>query len=110
MGRVFPPLYSGRGNVLLERAYARNMPPRNTARTLVLARTLQDFHAWCREQGRSPRDRSLLYASGPHVLRGLTGATIVRYGAWRDRPDGHALEVAVAALEHRLTPTLGAAA
>lgn len=76
------------------------MPPRNTARTLVLARNLQAFHAWCREQGHSPRDRSLLYASGPHVLRGLTDVTVVRYGSWWDRPDGGALKTAVDALEH----------
>jgi hypothetical protein len=75
------------------------MPPRISARTLVLARTLQDFHAWCRAQGRSPRDRTLLYASGPHVLRGLTAATVVRYGDWWNRPDGHALKTAVDRLE-----------
>ncbi|WP_069765963.1 hypothetical protein [Streptomyces sp. LUP47B] len=75
------------------------MPPRISARTLVLARTLQDFHAWCRAQGRSPRDRTLLYASGPHVLRGLAGATIVRHGDWWNRPDGHALKTAVERLE-----------
>lgn len=78
------------------------MPPRNSARTLiVLARSLQDFHAWCRVQGRSPRDRSVLYASGPHVLTGLRDVEVVRHGDWWDRPDQHALEAAVAALEHR---------
>ena len=78
------------------------MPPRRSAPiTLVLARTLQDFHAWCREQGRSPRDRTLLYASGHHVLRGLEQVQIVRYGDWRDRPDGRALEAAVSSLEAR---------
>jgi hypothetical protein len=86
------------------------MPPRISARTLVLARTLRDFHAWCREQGRSPRDRTLLYVTGPHVLRGLTDATIVRHGDWWDRPDGHALEAAVDALESRLATRLEAAA
>jgi hypothetical protein len=83
---------------------------RNPPRTVVLARSLQEFHAWCRQAGRSPRDRSLLYASGPHALRNLVGdVEIVRYGSWSDRPDGHALEDAVAALEHRGVCLLAAA-
>lgn len=74
---------------------------RNPARTVVLARNLQEFHAWCRSQGRSPRDRSLLYASGPHALHGLDAdAVIVRHGDWIDRPDGRALADAVALHEH----------
>lgn len=76
------------------------MAHRNLIRTVVLARNLQAFHAWCRDNHRSPRDRTLLYVSGPHALRGLTeGAVIVRHGAWRDRLDGRALEDAVAQLE-----------
>ena len=75
---------------------------RNPARTVVLARNLQEFHAWCRTHGRSPRDRTLLYASGPAALRGLAPETrIVRHGDWADRPDGCALADAVAFLEHR---------
>lgn len=74
---------------------------RNPARTVVLAANLQAFHAWCREQGRSPRDRTLLYASGPHALDGLTDVEIVRHGAWRDRIDGPAIETAIARLERR---------
>lgn len=75
---------------------------RNPAHTVVLARNLQEFHAWCRTHRRSPRDRTLLYASGPAALRGLTPETrIVRHGDWTDRPDGRALVDAVAALEHR---------
>lgn len=83
---------------MLERFYARDMD-RNPPRTIVLARSLQEFHAWCLQAGRSPRDRSLLYASGPHALRGLNNVEIVRCGAWWDRPDGSALEAAVAVLE-----------
>jgi len=80
---------------------------RNPPRTVVLAQSLQAFHAWCLQAGRSPRDRSLLYPSGPHALRSLTGhVEIVRYGSWYERPDGQALEAAVAALEHRLAKTL----
>lgn len=86
---------------MLERFYARGMD-RNPPRTIVLARSLQEFHAWCRQAGRSPRDRSLLYASGPHALLGLVGdVEVVRYGRWSDRPDGRALENAVACLERR---------
>jgi hypothetical protein len=80
------------------------MPPRNTARTLVLARTLQEFHAWCRQTNTSPRDRSVLYAAGPHVLHSLGAVRIVRHGDWQDRPDGCALEAAVARLEARREP------
>ncbi|MGW2724790.1 hypothetical protein [Streptomyces sp. NPDC001492] len=84
---------------------------RNPARTVVLARNLQEFHAWCRLQRRSPRDRTLLYASGPAALTGLTDVNIVRHGAWWDRIDGPALEAAVDQLENRTTaPQLGAAA
>lgn len=100
---MFPQPNPSRGNTRTRRIYARNMPPRRSAPiTLVLARNLQDFHAWCREQGRSPRDRTLLYASGPHALRGLADVEIciVRYGAWWDRVDRHALEEAVAWLLH----------
>lgn len=81
------------------------MQPRTTARTLtlVLARNLQEFHAWCRQTRTSPRDRAVLYASGPHVLHRLTGATtVIRYGNWRDRPDGRLLEAAVNRLEASL--------
>jgi len=67
--------------------------------TVVLARSLQDFHAWCRETETSPRDRSVLYASGPHTLRGLAGVAIVRYKSWWDRPDEAELADAVARLE-----------
>ena len=77
------------------------MAQRNLIQTVVLARSLQDFHAWCRENHRSPRDRTLLYASGPHALRGLDAdAVIVRHGDWWDRLDGRALETALARLEH----------
>ena len=77
------------------------MPPRTIVRTVVLARDLQQFHAWCRETRHRPRDRSLVYAAGPHSLRGLTGPVrIVRYGAWWDRVDGAALEAAAARLEY----------
>ena len=77
------------------------MPPRNTVRTVVLAKNLQAFHAWCLATGHSPRDRTVLYASGPSALRGLTGPVeIVRYGAWQERIDRHALEDAVDWLLH----------
>jgi hypothetical protein len=76
------------------------MPPRSTVRTVVLAQSLQAFHAWCRATRTSPRDRTVLYASGPHVLRALENVTVVRYGAWWDRPDQMALEAAVDRLEH----------
>jgi len=77
------------------------MPPSNTVRTVVLAQTLRDFHAWCRETGTSPRDRTVLYVSGPHVLRSvnLEAACIVRYGAWRDRLDRSSLEEALERLD-----------
>ena len=106
---MFPLSQPGRGNTRAKRTYARHMR-RNPARTVVLARNLQAFHAWCREQQRSPRDRTLLYASGPHALHGLTpGVEIVRYGNWSDRPDGRSLEEAVARLEHGTTCLLEAA-
>lgn len=77
------------------------MPPRNLVRTVVLARSLREFHLWCLQTDTSPRDRTVLYASGPHRLRGLTGVEIVRYGEWWDRLDGPALEDAVSCLERR---------
>jgi len=69
--------------------------------TVVLARSLRDFHAWCRETGTSPRDRSVLYASGPHSIRALTDVEVVRYGSWWDRPDEAELADAVTRLENR---------
>lgn len=84
------------------------MPPRNI-RTVVLAQSLQAFHAWCRVTGTSPRDRAVLYASGPCALRGLEGVAIVRHGAWWDRPDRISLEEAVDRLEHHTTNRLEAA-
>ena len=76
------------------------MPP-SPVRIVVLARNLAEFHAWCRQTGTSPRDRTVVYASGPHALRGLTGVEIVRHGSWWDRPDEAALTQALAALEAR---------
>ncbi|WP_086559404.1 hypothetical protein [Streptomyces africanus] len=78
------------------------MPPRSPIRTVVLAQNLREFHAWCRETATSPRDRTVLYASGPHALRGLAheGICIVRYGDWWDRMDRHALEDAIGWLIH----------
>jgi hypothetical protein len=70
-------------------------------RTVVLARNLREFHAWCRLTGTSPRDRSVLYASGPLTLRGLGRVEIVRHGVWWDRLDEAALSTAVAVLEDR---------
>jgi hypothetical protein len=75
------------------------MPPRSLIRTVVLAANLREFHAWCRETSTSPRDRSVLYASGPHALRGLEHVEIVRYRDWWDRLDEAALTYAVARLE-----------
>lgn len=98
---MFPLLPLGRGNACAERAYRGGMPPRSIVRTVVLARTLRDFHAWCTATGTSPRDRSVLYASGPHALRGITGVRIVHHGDWWNRPDGRALEDAVDQLERR---------
>lgn len=71
------------------------------ARILVLAKNLQQFHAWCRETGHSPRDPRVAYASGPHKLYGYRGVEIVRYGRWRDRPDICSLNRALARLEER---------
>ncbi|MFF9003677.1 hypothetical protein ACF1GW_38930 [Streptomyces achromogenes] len=68
-------------------------------RTVVLARNLAEFHSWCRETSTSPRDRTVLYVSGPHVLRGLGNVEIVRYGMWWDRLDEAALTAALAARE-----------
>ena len=70
-------------------------------RTLVLARNLQAFHAWCAATGTSPRDRTVLYASGPHALRGLERVEIVRHDVWWDRLDEAALSEALADLEAR---------
>ncbi|CAK7288543.1 hypothetical protein [Streptomyces misionensis] len=70
-------------------------------RTVVLARSLADFHAWCRQTNSSPRDRTILYASGPTVLNGLAQVEIVRHGLWWDRLDEAALTQAVADLETR---------
>jgi hypothetical protein len=75
------------------------MPPRSIVRTVVLARNLAEFHAWCRQTGTSPRDRAVLYAAGPQSLRSLEGVEIVRHGTWWDRPDEAALTEAVARLE-----------
>lgn len=89
----------------LERAYGDGMK-RTPVRTVVLARDLAAFHDWCRETGHSPRDRSILFASGPSRLRGLGDAELVRYGDWWNRLDGRALREAVAALRlEALTPT-----
>ncbi|MGW8702275.1 hypothetical protein ACWGOK_36040 [Streptomyces eurythermus] len=85
------------------------MPP-SPVRTVVLARNLRAFHAWCTQTGTSPRDRHVLYAAGPHVLRNLTGVQIVRYGDWWDRLDEAALTAAVTVLEQRNTQPLAAAA
>ncbi|MDX2800197.1 hypothetical protein [Streptomyces scabiei] len=71
------------------------------ARTVVLAKNLQMFHAWCRETGHSPRDPRVAYVSGPHKLRGLTNEEIVRYDRWWDRPDIRFLEEALEWLEAR---------
>jgi hypothetical protein len=84
------------------------MPPRSLIRTVVLAANLQEFHAWCRETSTSPRDRSVLYASGPHVLRGLEDVEIVRYGDWWDRLDEATLSCAVARLEASSPPAAAA--
>lgn len=73
-------------------------------RTVVLARNLAEFHAWCRQTGTSPRDRSVLYVSGPHALRGLQDVEIVRHGMWWDRLDEAALAAALAELECRHAP------
>lgn len=86
------------------------MPPKSIVRTVVLARSLREFHLWCLQTGTSPRDRTVLYASGPHTLRGLTGVTVVRHGEWWDRLDRIALEDAVARLEQSSTTLHGQAA
>jgi hypothetical protein len=75
--------------------------PINSERVVVLAATLREFHAWCRANGRSPRDPRVMYAVGPHVLRAITGARVVRHGSWWERPDGVALAAAAAAIEER---------
>jgi hypothetical protein len=85
------------------------MPPRSIVRTVVLARNLAEFHAWCRQTGTSPRDRAVLYASGPQSLRSLQDVEIVRHGCWWDRPDEAALTGALTALEHRNHPEEAAA-
>ena len=101
---MFPLLNYDGGKGRRMRTYARDMPPRNTIRTVVLAQNLQEFHAWCRKTGTSPRDRTVLYASGPHVLRGLQDVEIVRHGLWWDRLDEAALAQAVARLEGHNQP------
>lgn len=82
----------------------------SNVRVVVLAKSLRDFHAWCRETEHSPRDRGVLYAVGPYTLRGLRDVEFVRYGDWRDRLDGRDLEEAVAALEQRQALALETAA
>jgi hypothetical protein len=83
---------------------------RNTARTVVLAKNLQMFHAWCRQTGHSPRDPSVVYAVGPQSLRGLHGEVeIVQFADWWDRLDRRALQDAAAILAARCTGTLEAA-
>ncbi|MFD8839739.1 hypothetical protein [Streptomyces griseofuscus] len=76
----------------------------NPVRTVVLARSLADFHTWCRQTGTSPRDRTVLYASGPQTLRGLGQVEIVRHDAWWDRLDEAAYTEAVASLMDRQLP------
>ncbi|MFR9794218.1 hypothetical protein ACL07V_37285 [Streptomyces sp. MB22_4] len=73
----------------------------NPVRTVVLARSLADFHAWCRQTNTSPRDRAVLYASGPQTLHGLDQVEIVRHGMWWDRLDEAAYTEAVTSLAAR---------
>lgn len=83
--------------------------PLSPVRTVVLARNLKAFHAWCASTGTSPRDRSVLYASGPHVLRGLGQVEIVRFGDWWDRLDEAALTKAISRLQASSQPEEAAA-
>jgi hypothetical protein len=78
--------------------------PHSPVRIVVLARSLAEFHAWCRQTGTSPRDRTVLYASGPQALHSLDQVEIARFGSWWDRLDEAALTQAVASLEARNEP------
>ncbi|HEX5566003.1 MAG TPA: hypothetical protein VFY14_03520 [Streptomyces sp.] len=70
-------------------------------RVVVLAGNLREFRAWCIDNGRSPHDPRVIYASSWHKLRGLTDVEIIRYGRWWNHPDMKRLEEAAQAIERR---------
>lgn len=61
--------------------------PGQATLTVVIAANARDFEDWCRDNGRSPRDRMLLYVSTERVIRGRSGplATVVTDQGWRRR-------------------------
>lgn len=97
---MFPWLNPGQGNTRSGRAYARGMS--SSEPVVVLAGNLREFHAWCRANGHSPRERAVRYATGPHTLHALNRARVVRYGTWEERPDSQALQKAADRLEQSL--------
>jgi hypothetical protein len=40
-------------------------------RIYVLTANRQHFVVWCKENGYSPRDRNIVYVSGPEILLGV---------------------------------------
>jgi hypothetical protein len=64
------------------------MPSQPTERrTLVFAGNYREFAHWCRENGRNPHDRNLIYASEWYRLQGLSDIDVVYYGTYYLRRD-----------------------
>lgn len=63
------------------------MPLPTDRRTLVFAGNYREFEFWCRENGRHPRDRNLIYASEWYRLQGLSDLDVVYYGTYDLRRD-----------------------
>lgn len=55
-------------------------------RCAVIAGNYREFTDWCREQGISPRDPGVLYAT-PESLRGHNDVEVRRTGSWAERDD-----------------------
>jgi hypothetical protein len=65
--------------------------PSDTPLVVVLAGNYREFEFWCREIKISPRDRSVLFASGMHRIQGLGKIRYFTYGSWYMRQDGSEL-------------------
>jgi len=52
----------------------------------VIAGNYREYLDWCREQGITPHDRGVFYAT-PLSLRGRGNLAVVRTGSWRGRDD-----------------------
>lgn len=68
---------------------------------VVLAGSAAQFHLWCRQNGRDPRSKSVIYARSPDVLRGLVDVDVVRFGSFLHHPQAYEIECMLGRIKAR---------